>query len=89
MYRIAQESVTNAVRHSQCSNIKLFLSRDKNTIIIKIKDDGTGMNGVSDNKDGMGLKIIHYRASMIEAVLDMHGNEKGTFVKCSFSDNIT
>ena len=77
------------MRHSQCSTIEIHLAREEDIVTITIKDDDSGMNGVSDNKDGMGLKIIHYRASMIEAVLDMHGNEGGTLVKCSFSDDIT
>ena len=89
LYRIAQEAVTNAVRHSQCSNIELHLDREKDVVTITIKDDGTGMNGVPENKYGMGLKIMRYRSSMIGASLGTEVEEgKGTAITCVFTDDI-
>jgi signal transduction histidine kinase len=89
LYRIAQEAVTNAVRHSQCKNIEIFLSRQDKSIIIKIKDDGTGVNKVSESNDGMGLKIMRYRASMIGASLGTEVKDgKGTAISCVFTDDI-
>jgi PAS domain S-box-containing protein len=90
LYRIAQEAVTNAVRHSQCGNIEILLGRDEDIVTITIRDDGTGMNGVSESRDGMGLKIMHYRASMIGATLGTELEEgKGTVITCAFTDDIT
>jgi PAS domain S-box-containing protein len=89
LYRIAQEAVTNAVRHSQCGNIEILLGREEDLVTITIRDNGIGMNGVPESRDGMGLKIMHYRASMIGATLGTEVEEgKGTVVTCVFTDKI-
>lgn len=45
LYRIVQESVTNALRHAQASSIDISLARHENgNLTLSIKDDGIGMN---------------------------------------------
>jgi len=88
LYRIAQEAVTNAVRHSQCKTITIELERAGDVVIITISDDGIGMKGSTAAKDGMGLKIMHYRAGMIGADLDVLTNDgTGTVIRCAFPDS--
>jgi len=89
LYRIAQEAVSNAVRHSQCNNITLFLRREENSVILKIRDNGIGISGISPDSNGMGLKIMRYRASMIGATFSTEVEEgNGTVVTCDFTDDI-
>ncbi len=86
LYRIAQEAITNAARHSRPGRIEINLNKENNRIILTIKDDGTGFD-VSDQGKGMGLEIMRYRARIINASLDIQSDiNKGTVVTCIFSD---
>ncbi len=88
LYRIAQEAVTNAVRHGQAGRIRITLSRTKRFHRLVIHDDGVGYepNPASDAKpQGMGMSIMRYRAEMIGARLDVKGSPgEGTTVSCTF-----
>jgi signal transduction histidine kinase len=87
LYRIAQEAVTNAVKHGKPARIDISLSRNKDKVELTIKDDGTGNPSQKAETDGMGLHIMNYRANMIGGSLDRQsGTNTGTQVKCSFSD---
>ncbi len=88
LYRIAQEAVTNSVKHGKPGRIEISLSRSQGKIVMTIKDDGTGVPDVPKRKNsGMGLKIMNYRANLINAILDVkRGTDGGTVVTCIFSD---
>jgi PAS domain S-box-containing protein len=87
LYRIAQEAVTNAVKHGKPALIDISLSRLEDKVELTIKDDGTGKPSQPAGTDGMGLQIMNYRANMIGGSLDIQsGTNKGTQVKCYFSD---
>jgi PAS domain S-box-containing protein len=87
LYRIAQEAVTNAAKHAAPRSIEISLYRENNKIIITIKDDGTGISGTEDKADGMGLRIMHYRADMIGARLNVRPDVNGgTIVECIYTD---
>jgi PAS domain S-box-containing protein len=88
LYRIAQEAVTNSVKHGKPGQIEISLSGSKGKIVMTIKDNGTGVPDTLRRKNsGMGLKIMDYRANLINAVLDVkRGPEGGTVVTCIFSD---
>jgi nitrate/nitrite-specific signal transduction histidine kinase len=54
-------------------------------VTLTVKDDGVGFPDSVENKGGMGLSIMNYRASMIGASLDIRrGAGGGTIVICSF-----
>ena len=87
LYRIAQEAVTNAVKHGRPSHIDISLSRADDKVELTIKDNGTGKPGILNGSNGMGLQIMHYRSNMIGALLDVRSDtDSGTEIKCSFSD---
>lgn len=68
LYHIAQEAVLNAIRHGRADDIKIRLTREDGQIILKIRDNGCGMDeGISPV--GMGLRIMKYRAGLIGASL--------------------
>jgi two-component system, LuxR family, sensor kinase FixL len=84
LYRIAQEAVSNAARHSRAHTIILRLRRDGATGILEVQDDGIGFSPAK-NSNGLGLRTMHYRASLIRGNLDIDSKPgAGTVVICSF-----
>ncbi len=87
LYRIAQEAVTNAVRHGNASEIRIDLSRQNGGYALTVQDDGIGIVQSGKNAAGMGLHIMRYRAGMIRGALDVQKAESGgTRVTCLFTD---
>jgi two-component system, chemotaxis family, CheB/CheR fusion protein len=83
LYRIAQEAVFNAVKHSHGKRIYIHLAEERGRITLMIKDDGVGINTSKVNDSDMGLHIMRYRASVIGAELDIRrGQHSGTIVTC-------
>jgi PAS domain S-box-containing protein len=65
LYRIAQEAVSNAVRHGKARTIRLHLSIVRAKVRLTITDDGIGMPEAALDAAGMGLKTMRYRARML------------------------
>jgi signal transduction histidine kinase len=85
LYRIAQEAITNAIRHGKARHITIRLdtTADK-SVTLAITDDGSGLPENGQNKDGMGLHIMAYRASMVGAAFDIRRLPvRGTCVTCT------
>lgn len=85
LYRIAQEAVGNALRHGKAKSIfiNLFFRADKYSMTIE--DDGVGIPEQRQNFDGMGIRIMAYRASMIAGNLSVEpAPTGGTIVTCTF-----
>jgi PAS domain S-box-containing protein len=84
LYRIAQEAVTNAIKHGQSRQIAIGLFHHSDKVLLSIQDDGLGFPDLLENKEGMGIRIMHYRANMIGASLDIQKNPNGgTIVICT------
>ncbi len=82
LYRIAQEAVTNALKHGKPKNITISLQRSRSRLQLTITDDGEGMPGKKSGK-GMGIDIMRYRASAIGGALTVEFNARGgTTVSC-------
>ncbi|MFA7627193.1 MAG: two-component regulator propeller domain-containing protein, partial [Candidatus Kapaibacterium sp.] len=70
IYRVVQEVLNNAVKHSNCSKISFqMLSYPKNLLII-IEDNGRGFNPAT-SKSGMGLKNLQSRITLINGKIDI------------------
>ena len=83
LYRIAQEALNNAIKHSHAKHIWIRLQRENGYVLLTVKDDGIGLPHVKDRSDGMGLRIMNYRAGMIGGELDIsRDTEGGTIVQC-------
>jgi len=86
LYRIAQEAITNAVKHGNSNRISIRLSKENDEISLVIKDNGTGISKTIDN-GGLGLQIMNYRANLIGAKLQIEQDiNGGTLVSCNFND---
>jgi PAS domain S-box-containing protein len=88
LYRIAQEALTNAVKHSEASAITVELARERDIVNLTISDDGVGLRpSNSDTQAGMGLRIMRYRAKLIGAQLDfLSPANQGLSVRISFTN---
>jgi signal transduction histidine kinase len=85
LYRLAQEAVTNAIRHGQAAHITIRLAVVKGGGILTVRDDGCGFDLARSNETGVGLRIMHYRAKMINGSLSVLSSpNSGTAVTCSF-----
>jgi signal transduction histidine kinase len=83
LYRIAQEAITNAVKHGKASVIEISLSNQEGKTVLSISDNGIGIKSASQAGDGMGLRTMRYRAGMIGAALLVQALAKGgTRVVC-------
>jgi PAS domain S-box-containing protein len=82
LYRIAQEAVTNALKHGRPEHILIALESENGHPMLQIADDGTGFE-LTGQYEGMGLKSMFYRASLIGANLTLGPVETGgTLVTC-------
>jgi signal transduction histidine kinase len=84
LYRIAQEAVSNGVKHGHSKHVRIGLSSDTESLTLTIKDDGIGIGPLDPQRQGMGLRIMHYRAGMIGATLTLEKQQSGgTCVTCT------
>jgi signal transduction histidine kinase len=83
LYRIAQEALSNAMRHANASRVNVRLTRDNQRLTISVADDGIG-SAIQGRPDGMGWRTMNYRAKLIGADLKMETQPAaGTTVRCS------
>jgi PAS domain S-box-containing protein len=86
LYRIAQEAVTNAVKHGGAKKIVICLGESKGKCTLTITDDGLGFLEPYAKSQGTGLQIMKYRAAAIGASLAVrNASGRGICVSCSFS----
>jgi len=83
LFRIGQEAVNNAVKHSGADRIEVSLERADGNIHLQVLDNGTGITEKRMEGAGMGLRIMQYRAGLIGATLQVEpALGQGTLVRC-------
>jgi PAS domain S-box-containing protein len=86
LYRIAQESLNNAVRHAAAQRIRIDLACDPDEVVLVICDDGLGFDIGSSSAGHHGLDIMRERAEEIGAVLEIESRAgSGTRVTANWS----
>jgi PAS domain S-box-containing protein len=87
LFRIAQEAVTNSVKHGQAKNIRIELSVAGGRTTLAIHDDGVGITRNPKKRTGMGMNIMRFRAGKIGGMLNVLKNRKGgTTITCTFQN---
>ena len=88
LYRIVQEAVNNAIQHGKAQQITITLAvRRGGGMILRVHDNGVGFPAEGATRRGMGLRIMHHRARMIGALLEVqHREPGGTCVICTLSN---
>ena len=80
LYRIIQEIIQNAVKHSECSNVSLSFNEDSEFLRVTISDDGKGFV-VKKGKKGIGMRNITSRMQKVNGTWNIDSTlGKGTTV---------
>jgi two-component system sensor histidine kinase UhpB len=83
LYRIAQEALTNAMKHSRAATVEVRLDVDAETIRLSVLDDGTGIADLPADSFGLGMRTMRDRAAVIGSRLSVEGRrDRGTAVIC-------
>ena len=72
LYRIVQESITNAIRHGNATHIDVRIEREDNDLRIRIADNGKGCD---DIQSGFGLHHMQERIDMLKGTLSYSGKD--------------
>ena len=70
LYRVVQEGLTNAVRHGRADRIEIRITRNRNVVMVRIRDNGTGCGEL---EEGFGLRHMRERLEMLGGTLS-YGN---------------
>ncbi|HEX5162560.1 MAG TPA: PAS domain-containing protein [Steroidobacteraceae bacterium] len=83
LYRIAQEAFTNAIRHGRVTQVAIDLATVDGTLTLSIQDNGRGFDE-RNASNGMGMKLMRYRAQMLGGDVTIENNEGGgVTVRCT------
>jgi len=88
LYRIAQEALNNAVKHSGASRLSLQLAESEGALLLRVSDDGKGLAPGPRRSSSMGLHIMEYRARLIGGSLRIQSDPSGTTVSCRVPLNL-
>ena len=82
LYRIAQEALTNALRHAHARTIGLRLRVSTREVSLEVSDDGRGPGPAQGG--GLGLQTMRFRAAALRGRLSIHAADRGgTVVRCT------
>jgi signal transduction histidine kinase len=86
IFRIIQELLNNAIRHSKANKIDLEIMYDDNSIFIRVQDDGIGFQN-NREFDGIGLHNVRNRVKSINGQMELISEPiKGTTFMISFTE---
>jgi two-component system, NarL family, sensor kinase len=80
LFRMVQESIQNAIKHSRASNIYIKANPKEDNLVISIEDNGDGFDVNDSNKQGIGMNNIKHRAALIGGEVQWRSDNKGTKV---------
>lgn len=77
LFRVAQEALTNAVKHSGCTEIMLQLTVNEDRIGLTVTDNGKGIDPTETQNFGTGLHSMRHRCALIGAILAVRSIPEG------------
>lgn len=83
LFRIVQEACSNAVKHGKPTSITLGLKVEDSTLHVSIQDDGCGFGPVAPAQEGLGLRSMRHRATMMGGRLSIHSAADGCTLDCA------
>jgi PAS domain S-box-containing protein len=87
LYHIVQEATNNALRHGQPRRIDIQMNAQTDALVLSIEDDGKGLPQEGIRRGGVGLRLMHHRASLIGGTLCVAAAaSQGTVVTCTLPD---
>jgi len=70
IYRVAQESITNVVRHARAERVDVSLRRERGGVLLSVRDDGVGLPDGA-NRAATGILGMRERALLVGAELSV------------------
>ena len=64
-YRILQEALSNAARHSQARNLNVEVSQDRDGLAVDVQDDGVGFDPAAPRLEGVGIESMRERVRLV------------------------
>jgi signal transduction histidine kinase len=78
IYRLAQEGITNAIKHANAQTIKMTLDIRSDLVTLKISDDGIGLRTKSTGTGPhLGIKLMRYRAHLLRGMVRLDQRRNG------------
>jgi len=77
LFRIAQEAVSNAIKHGKAKRISLELHETETHLRLRVSDDGIGFPEKFTGSNGMGLRIMQTRIGMVGGTLTIERQTAG------------
>ena len=88
LFRIAQEAVSNAIKHGKARRLVISLRKVRGRVVLKVSDNGGGFPRRASKNKGMGLRIMQSRAGMIGGTIAIEPNNGGGInVTCAMPQN--
>lgn len=89
IYRIAQEALSNIMRHASASSVGVSLKREGDRVVLAVKDDGVGFDPAAPPQQGkrepLGLFTMRERAELVGGQLEVTSRPgEGTTVRARF-----
>jgi signal transduction histidine kinase len=85
VYQVAKEAITNAVRHSRATQVKVLLSQEADAVRLSVEDDGVGFDPRSSQDDHFGLLIMRERTESVGGLLMIDSRYgEGTIIAARF-----
>lgn len=83
LFRIAQEALTNILRHARARLVELHLRATRDAIVLEIRDDGVGVSAeAADSGEALGFVGMRERAALVNGRLSVQGAPgQGTTVR--------
>lgn len=80
LYRVAQEAISNAVRHGRAGAIRVSLARCDGFIEMTVADDGAGFDPQIEAGKGLGLRSMTERAEAVGGAIEIRSGAEGTAI---------
>jgi PAS domain S-box-containing protein len=85
LFRIAQEAVTNALKHARPGHVHLRLVDNHGLVQLSIENDGRPVSLPPPGPGGYGLRMMRHRAGLLGGTLELRHDPSGkTVVTCVF-----
>jgi len=83
LYRIAQEALSNAVRHAEATSIEIRLEGKPEGLLLSVRDNGKGIHERSKQGDGVGLRLMRHQVAALGGACNVESDPgAGTIVRC-------
>ena len=80
IYRIVQEILSNAIKHSGASKMMVQCSQEEDTFFLTVEDNGSGFDTSKKDNTGMGLNNIQNRVSFLNGTMHIDSSGDGTAI---------